>query len=69
MSEPNEQEIEEAKTEMAQVGRKRCPKCNGITLRKVEDRSQPLMSQYGVFEGTQTYKKVWKCGECGEMFE
>ncbi|MHA2270499.1 MAG: hypothetical protein ACXACI_01465 [Candidatus Hodarchaeales archaeon] len=69
MNETNGQETGEPETEMAPVGRKRCPKCNGTTLKKVEDRSRPLLSQYGVFEGTQTYKKVWKCGECSEKFE
>lgn len=69
MSETNEQETSDQITETPQTGRKRCPKCNGTKLRKTEDRSRPLLSQYGVFEGTQTYKKYWKCGECGEKFE
>ncbi|MFQ5981356.1 MAG: hypothetical protein ACE5OZ_24710 [Candidatus Heimdallarchaeota archaeon] len=69
MSEINEQENSDQTVETPQTGRKRCPKCNGLKLRKTEDRSRPLASQYGVFEGVQTYKKVWKCGECGEIFD
>ncbi|MFX0116624.1 MAG: hypothetical protein ACFFB3_18895 [Candidatus Hodarchaeota archaeon] len=69
MGDPSGQEPGAEEVEMGQTGRVRCPKCNGLKLRKVEDRSRPLASQYGVFEGVQTFKKVWKCGECGEIFE
>ncbi|MHA2271879.1 MAG: hypothetical protein ACXACI_08455 [Candidatus Hodarchaeales archaeon] len=47
--------------------RKRCPKCNSATVKKVDDRSKPL-SHFGGL-GVQSYKKVWKCGDCGEIFE
>lgn len=53
---------------MSDGGRPTCPKCGNVkTILEVEDRdSAPL---YYSMQGQPVYKKKWKCGTCGEMWE
>ncbi|MFX1512406.1 MAG: hypothetical protein ACFFCQ_07455 [Promethearchaeota archaeon] len=46
-------------------GRKVCPKCGSTNVKHTEDRTQIV--SYSMH--APVYKKVWKCGACGEKFE
>nr|MDO8081571.1 hypothetical protein [Candidatus Freyarchaeota archaeon] len=45
--------------------RVKCPKCGGINVKQVQDKGK-VLSYIGQ---TPTYKKVWKCKDCGASWE
>ena len=53
---------------MTEWKRNKCPKCgeeNPKKLHEVPDKSQVL---YYSMQGNPVYKKLMKCGVCGEIF-